>query len=120
MAHEVQRITGLRLDPYFSASKIAWLLENNPKLRVRANKGEIAVGTVDSWLIYKLTGGEHVIDMTNASRTLLFDIHTLAWSQTLCDRFSIPMSILPKVLASDGDFGKTKKGLFAKQIPFGG
>lgn len=117
MAHEVQRITGLRLDPYFSASKIAWLLENNPKLRVRANKGEIAVGTVDSWLIYKLTGGEHVIDMTNASRTLLFDIHTLAWSQTLCDRFSIPMSILPKVLASDGDFGKTKKGLFAKQIP---
>ena len=117
MAQDVQRITGLRLDPYFSASKIAWLLENNPTLRVRASKGEIAVGTIDSWLIYKLTGGEHVIDVTNASRTLLFDIHKLAWSETLCDRFTIPMNILPKVLPSDGDFGKTKKGLFAKQIP---
>ena len=71
MASEIQRITGLRLDPYFSASKIAWLLENDPKLRVRANKGEIAVGTIDSWLIYKLTGGEHVIDVTNACRTLI-------------------------------------------------
>ena len=98
MASEIQRITGLRLDPYFSASKIAWLLENDPKLRVRANKGEIAVGTIDSWLIYKLTGGEHVIDVTNACRTLLYDIHKLAWSEEL-------------------DFGKTKKGLFAKQIP---
>ena len=117
MASEVQRITGLRLDPYFSASKIAWLLENNPKLSVRASKGEIAVGTIDSWLIYKLTGGEHVIDVTNASRTLLYDIHKLAWSEALCARFSIPMNILPKVLPSDGDFGKTKKGLFAKQIP---
>ena len=117
MASEVQRITGLRLDPYFSASKIAWLLENNPKLSVRASKGEIAVGTIDSWLIYKLTGGEHVTDVTNASRTLLYDIHKLAWSEALCARFSIPMNILPKVLPSDGDFGKTKKGLFAKQIP---
>ena len=91
MAHEVQRITGLRLDPYFSASKIAWLLENNPKLSVRASRGEIAVGTIDSWLIYKLTGGEHVIDVTNASRTLLFDIHkyyrptvTLAKPKKVC------------------------------------
>lgn len=117
IASDVQRITGLRLDPYFSASKIAWLLEDNPKLRVRANKGEIAVGTIDSWLIYKLTGGEHVIDVTNASRTLLYDIHKLAWSEELCARFGIPMNILPKVLPSDGDFGKTKKGLFAKQIP---
>ena len=116
-ASEIQRITGLRLDPYFSASKIAWLLDNNPKLRARANKGEIAVGTIDSWLIYKLTGGEHVIDVTNASRTLLYDIHKLAWSEELCACFAIPMNILPKVLPSDGDFGKTKKGLFAKQIP---
>ena len=114
---EVQRITGLRLDPYFSASKIAWLLEHNPKLSVRASRGEIAVGTIDSWLIYKLTGGEHVIDVTNASRTLLYDIHKLEWSEELCARFAIPMNILPKVLPSDGDFGKTKKGLFAKQIP---
>ncbi|WP_201606660.1 glycerol kinase GlpK [Psychrobacter okhotskensis] len=117
MANEVRRITGLRLDPYFSASKIAWLLENHPKLSARASKGEIAVGTIDSWLIYKLTGGEHVIDVTNASRTLLYDIHKLAWSDALCARFAIPMNILPKVLPSDGDFGKTKKGLFAKQIP---
>lgn len=117
MANEIQRLTGLRLDPYFSASKIAWLLDNDSKLRVRAQRGEVAVGTIDSWLIYKLTGGEHVIDVTNACRTLLFDINKLAWSESLCSCFGIPMNILPKVLASDGDFGKTKKGLFAKQIP---
>ncbi len=120
MAQAVQRITGLRLDPYFSASKIAWLLENHPEIKARINShqgSEIAVGTIDSWLMYKLTGGEHVIDITNASRTLLYDIHKLAWSDELCARFKIPMTILPKVLPSDGDFGKTKKGLFAKQIP---
>ncbi|WP_201512022.1 glycerol kinase GlpK [Psychrobacter alimentarius] len=117
MSSDVQRITGLRLDPYFSASKIAWLLEHNPKWRARIDKDEIAVGTIDSWLIYKLTGGEHVIDVTNASRTLLYDINKMAWSDELCARFAIPMSLLPKVLPSDGDFGKTKKGLFAKQIP---
>lgn len=117
LAEDVQRLTGLRLDPYFSATKIAWLLEHNPTIKERAHKGEVAVGTIDSWLIYKLTGGEHVIDVTNASRTLLFDIHKLAWSDELCARFDIPKSILPKVLPSDGDFGKTKKGLFAKQIP---
>ena len=117
MAQEVQRITGLRLDPYFSASKIAWLLEHNPNIKARASSGQIAVGTIDSWLMYQLTGGEHVIDITNASRTLLYDIHKLSWSDELCARFEIPMTILPKVLPSDGDFGKTKKGLFAKQIP---
>ncbi|WP_435978703.1 glycerol kinase GlpK [Psychrobacter sp. DM4] len=117
ISQKVQRITGLRLDPYFSASKISWLLEHHPNIKARASSGQIAVGTIDSWLIYQLTGGEHVIDITNASRTLLFDIHKLEWSQELCTRFSIPMNILPKVLASDGDFGKTKKGLFAKQIP---
>lgn len=118
-SQQVQTITGLRLDPYFSASKIAWLLENNPKIAARIKAGEdhgIAVGTIDSWLIYQLTGGEHVIDVTNASRTLLYDINKLTWSTELCARFDIPMSILPKVLPSDGDFGKTKKGLFAKQI----
>lgn len=117
LAQQVQRITGLRLDPYFSASKIAWLLDNIPNLRIRANNHELAVGTIDSWLIYQLTGGEHVIDVTNASRTLLYDIHKLAWSDELCALFNIPMTILPTVLPSDGDFGKTKKGLFAKQIP---
>lgn len=117
MAKDVPRITGLRLDPYFSASKMAWLLEHHPKIKARASSGQVAVGTIDSWLIYQLTGGEHVIDVTNASRTLLYDIHKLAWSTELCARFAIPMTILPKVLPSDGDFGKTKKGLFAKQIP---
>ncbi len=117
LAQQVQHITGLRLDPYFSASKIAWLLDNIPNLRVRASRHELAVGTIDSWLIYQLTGGEHVIDVTNASRTLLYDIHKLAWSDELCALFNIPMSLLPKVLPSDGEFGKTKKGLFAKQIP---
>lgn len=117
IAQKVQQITGLRLDPYFSASKIAWLLEHYPKVKLRAQSGQIAVGTIDSWLIYQLTGGEHVIDVTNASRTLLYDIHKLAWSEELCARFDIPMALLPKVLPSDGEFGKTKKGLFAKQIP---
>ena len=114
---DVQSITGLRLDAYFSASKIAWLLRHHPNLEARAQKGQIAVGTIDSWLIYQLTGGAHVMDITNASRTLLFDIHQLAWSNALCARFDIPMAMLPEVLPSDGDFGKTKKGLFAKQIP---
>ncbi len=114
---KVQQITGLRLDPYFSASKIAWLLKHHPKIKSRAKSGQIAVGTIDSWLIYQLTGGEHVIDVTNASRTLLYDIHKLAWSEELCARFDIPMALLPKILPSDGEFGKTKKGLFAKQIP---
>ncbi len=120
LAQQVQRITGLRLDPYFSASKIAWLLEHNPKIKSLVNSdqvGQLAVGTIDSWLIYQLTGGEHVIDVTNASRTLLYDIHKLAWSDELCALFDIPKGILPRVLPSDGDFGKTKKGLFAKQIP---
>ena len=120
LSDKIQNITGLRLDPYFSASKIAWLLDHYPKLKARANSsqgGQIAVGTIDSWLIYQLTGGEHVMDITNASRTLLYDIHKLQWSDELCARFNIPTAILPKVLPSDGDFGKTKKGLFAKQIP---
>ncbi|MEN2750729.1 glycerol kinase GlpK [Psychrobacter sp. FBL11] len=117
VAMHIQQVTGLRLDAYFSASKIAWLLEHNPKIKARAASGQLAVGTIDSWLIYQLTGGEHVIDITNASRTLLYDIHKLAWSEDLCARFDIPMNILPKVLPSDGEFGKTKKGLFAKQIP---
>lgn len=120
LSDNVQKMTGLRLDPYFSASKIAWLLQNHPTIKARANTaqgGQIAVGTIDSWLIYQLTGGEHVIDITNASRTLLYDIFKLQWSDELCASFDIPKQILPKVLPSDGDFGKTKKGLFAKQIP---
>lgn len=117
MEQHVQSITGLRVDPYFSASKIVWLLENHPNLKDRAQRGEVAVGTIDSWLMFKLTGGEHVIDITNASRTLMYDINKLDWSEDLLDKFDICKQILPKVLPSDGDFGRTKKGLFAKQIP---
>lgn len=117
MQQHVQSITGLRIDPYFSASKIVWLLHNHPNLKDRAQRGEVAVGTIDSWLMFKLTGGEHVIDITNASRTLMYDINKLEWSEDLLAKFDICKKILPKVIASDGDFGKTKKGLFAKQIP---
>ncbi len=116
MQQRIQSITGLRIDPYFSAGKIVWLLEHHPKIRAQIEQGNIAIGTIDSWLIYNLTGGEHVIEATNASRTLLYDMNKLAWSEELLQLFAIPERILPKVLASDGDFGKTKKGLFAKQI----
>lgn len=114
---DIQKITGLRIDPYFSASKIAWLLNHEPDLKEKAHQGLLAFGTVDSWLIFKLTGGQHVIDVSNASRTLLFDIQKLKWSEPLLAYFQIPKNILPTVVASDEDFGKTKKGLFAKQIP---
>ncbi len=116
-AKDIQSKTGLRLDPYFSATKIAWLLQNHPDIKSRLGSNQLAVGTIDSWLIFNLTGGNHVIDITNASRTLLFDIHKLAWSDELCAYFDIPKAILPKVLPSDALFGKTKAGLFAKPIP---
>lgn len=116
-ADDIQQKTGLRIDAYFSATKIAWLLDNVPAVQSRLNSGQLAVGTIDSWLIFNLTGGEHVIDVTNACRTLLFDIHKLSWSDELCDYFGIPKAILPKVLPSDALFGNTKAGLFAKPIP---
>ncbi|WP_201536109.1 glycerol kinase GlpK [Psychrobacter ciconiae] len=116
-AHDIQQKTGLRIDAYFSATKIAWLLNHVPAVQSRLTSGQLAVGTIDSWLIFNLTGGEHVIDVTNACRTLLFDIHKLQWSDELCDYFGIPKAILPKVLPSDALFGNTKVGLFAKPIP---
>lgn len=100
--------TGLLLDPYFSATKIAWLLDNVAGLRARAQAGEIAFGTVDSWLIWNLTGGaRHVTDVTNASRTMLFDIHRLQWSDELLAAFGIPRALLPEVLPCTADFGAT-------------
>lgn len=113
----ISQITGLRLDPYFSASKIVWLLQNNAQLRERAEKGELAFGTVDSWLLYNLTGGKHAIDITNASRTMLMDIHTGEWSDRLLELFAIPKAMLPTILPSNADFGVTQSGLFAKKIP---
>ena len=101
--------TGLVLDPYFSATKIAWLLDNTQGARSRAEKGELAAGTVDSLLLRHLTGGEkHVTDVTNASRTLLMDLRTLRWAGDLCDFFAVPAGILPEILPSAGEFGRTK------------
>jgi glycerol kinase len=117
----VTETTGLLVDPYFSATKIRWLLDHVEGLRARAEAGEIAFGTVDSWLIWKLTGGKrHVTDVTNASRTMLFDIHALRWSEELLAALDIPESILPDVLPSCADFGMSAPDLFGGAIRIGG
>jgi glycerol kinase len=109
--------TGLLLDPYFSATKIAWLLDNVDGLRGRAEAGEIAFGTVDSWLIWNLTGGaRHVTDVTNASRTMLFDIHRLCWSDELLAAFGIPRALLPEVLPCTAEFGTAAVAHFGGAI----
>ena len=113
--------TGLLLDPYFSATKIAWLLEHLPGLRERAVAGEIAFGTVDSWLIWNLTGGtRHVTDVTNASRTMLFDIHRLRWDDELLSALQIPRALLPEVLPCTAAFGTTDPALFGGAIAIAG
>lgn len=100
--------TGLILDPYFSGTKLKWMLDQNPELRERAEKGELAFGTIDSWLIYKLTGGKtHVTDYTNASRTLLFNIAKLNWDQDLLETLDIPRALLPKVCTCSEVYGHT-------------
>ncbi len=110
--------TGLLLDPYFSASKIAWLLDNIDGARSAAQDGRLAFGTIDSFLISRLTGGrEHVTDATNAARTLLFDIGRGAWDSELCDLFGVPASILPRVTDCAGEFGMTAPELFGSRIP---
>ena len=118
-AEKVQAKTGLIPDAYFSASKIAWILENVPGVRERAEKGELRFGTVDSWLIWNLTDGAvHATDYTNASRTMLFDIHNLCWDQEILDYFRIPRSLLPEVKPSSCLFGRTEK--FGGSIPIAG
>jgi glycerol kinase len=105
----IRERTGLLLDPYFSASKLAWLLENVAGLRERGARGELCFGTVDSWLVFRLTGGRsHVTDLSNASRTMLFNIRTLAWDDDLLRLFGIPRAMLPEVLPSTADFGRSK------------
>jgi glycerol kinase len=117
----VRAQTGLLLDPYFSATKIAWLLDRVDGLRARAERGEIAFGTVDSWLIWNLTGGaRHVTDVTNASRTLLFDIHRLQWSDELLAAFGIPRAMLPDVLPCTADFGTTAVEHFGGAVRIAG
>ena len=110
--------TGLLLDPYFSGTKLAWLLDTIPGARGRAEAGELAFGTVDTWLIWNLTGGKvHATDATNASRTLLFNIETGAWDAELCALLRVPLSLLPEVKDSAAAFGHTAPGLFAAEIP---
>jgi len=117
----VSEQTGLLLDPYFSATKIVWLLEHVPGLRARAEAGEIAFGTVDSWLMWKLTAGaRHVTDVTNASRTMLFDIHRLVWSDELLEALHIPRALLPEVLPCSAAFGTTDPALFGGAIAIAG
>ncbi len=112
----VQAKTGLLLDPYFSASKIAWALEHWPQLREAGD--DLAIGTVESWLVFRLTGGLHVTDATNASRTALMDIHAGRWDEGLCDLFGVPRAALPEIVDCAGDFGTT--GLLGTPIRIAG
>ena len=113
--------TGLIIDAYFSATKILWILENVPGARKRADEGKLRFGTVDTWLIWMLTRGEvHVTDVTNASRTMLFNIHTLEWDKELLQLFGIPESMMPQVKSSSEIYGYTKTTLFAHEVPIAG
>ncbi|RUT79198.1 glycerol kinase GlpK [Ancylomarina longa] len=113
--------TGLILDAFFSATKIKWLLDNVKGAREKAEQGKLAFGTVDSWLIWKLTKGEkHVTDVSNASRTMLYNIHELKWDKEILELLQIPESILPKVCSSSEVYGMTRKSLFGVEIPISG
>jgi glycerol kinase len=117
----VRRRTGLLLDPYFSATKIAWILDHAPDARAKAARGELAFGTVDSWLVWRLTGGRvHATDATNASRTSLFDIHKHRFDDELLDLFRVPGSMAPEVKDCAADFGATSPELFGRAIPIRG
>jgi glycerol kinase len=121
MGATYQRTTGLVPDAYFTASKLAWLLEENADLRRRAEAGELLAGTVDSWLLWNLTAGAvHATDISNASRTMLFDIRTLEWSTILIQDMAIPPQMLPRVVASAGISGLTVPELFGTEIPVSG
>ena len=117
----IKEKTGLLLDPYFSASKLHWILENVDGVRERAERGELCFGTVDSWLIWNLTGGKvHATDYSNAARTMLFNIHTLEWDKELLELFKIPESMLPKVMPSSGIFGYTDAAMLGAELPIAG
>ncbi len=117
----IQRKTGLVLDAYFSATKLEWLLDQVPGVRARAEAGELAFGTVDTWLIWNLTGGQvHATDPSNASRTLLMNIHTLRWDDELLRLFNIPRALLPSIVPSSGVLGETVAELLGRAIPIAG
>ena len=117
----VQVRSGLLLDPYFSASGVKWILDNVEGARRAADNGDLLMGTIDTWLIWKLTDGKrHVTDYTNASRTMLFDIHNLCWDQEILKRFNIPESLLPKVCCSSEIYGRTDAAVLGGEIPIAG
>lgn len=118
---DIQQRTGVVPDATFSAPKIMWILENVPGVRERALRGELLWGTIDTWLLWNLTGGRvHATDVSNASRTMMFNIHTLAWDDELLTRFGIPSILLPTVMPSSGFYGYTAKDLFGAEIPITG
>ncbi|ATO18469.1 glycerol kinase [Acinetobacter sp. LoGeW2-3] len=118
---QVQQKTGLRIDPYFSAGKLVWLLEHVDGLRELAEQGHVAFGTIDSWLIWNLTqGAEHIIEASNASRTMLMNLHTQRWDEELLDLFNIPASVLPRIISSDCHIADTAPGLLGATIPITG
>jgi glycerol kinase len=113
---EIRERTGLLCDPYFSASKIQWLLEHVPGARDRAVRGELAAGTIDSWLVWNLTEGRvHATDVSNASRTQLWNLHTASWDDSLCELFGVPAGLLPEVVSSSGEIGRCR--LFGGDVP---
>ena len=117
----IQKRTGLLIDSYFSATKIAWLLEHVPGAREQAQRGELAFGTIDSWLLWQLTGGAlHGTDVTNASRTMLFDVHRNAWDEELLALLRVPASMMPRVLPSSADYGRSLDNLFGAPVRIGG
>ncbi len=117
----VTKKTGLRIDPYFSGTKVRWILENVPGARARANQGKLRFGTVDSWLIWQLTGGKvHVTDVSNASRTLLFNIHTGDWDDELLKLLEVPRSVLPEVKSSSEIYGTVDRNLHPAGVPIAG
>lgn len=121
LAETFQKKTGLVLDAYFSGSKVRWLLDNVPDARKQAEAGELAFGTVDTWLVYKLTGGSvHVTDVSNASRTLMFNIHTLEWDDELLEILQIPRAMLPEVRSSSEVYGESERGILGGHLPIAG
>lgn len=121
MTGTIQEKTGLVIDAYFSGTKLRWLLDNVPGARAAAERGELAFGTVDSWLIWQLTGGkQHVSDVSNASRTMLFNVHTHQWDADLLKALDIPASLMPQVKPSSAHFADTDVGLFDRPLPIGG
>lgn len=121
LTEQIRQKTGLVIDPYFSGTKIAWILDNVPGAREQAERGQLLFGTVETWLIWKLTGGKvHVTDYSNASRTMLFNINTLSWDEEILSQLNIPLSMLPKAMASSCLYGQTEAQFFGAPIAIAG